>query len=74
VQSHLAISLLGVVPEDKRIIRSSNTGEPVILDAKSMAGKAFSNIARRIAGEDVPFLELEETNLITKIKRLFSIA
>ncbi|MFC7441329.1 septum site-determining protein MinD [Laceyella putida] len=74
VQSHLAINLLGVVPEDKRIIRSSNTGEPVILDAKSMAGKAFSNIARRIAGEDVPFLELEETNLIAKIKRLFSIA
>lgn len=74
VQSHLAINLLGVVPEDKRIIRSSNTGEPAILDNKSIAGKAFSNIARRIAGEEVPFMELEETNLIAKIKRLFSIA
>jgi septum site-determining protein MinD len=75
VQSHLAINLLGVVPEDKRIIRSSNTGEPVILDSKSMAGKAYANIARRITGEEVPFLELEAAStLITRIKRLFHIA
>ncbi|WP_124727994.1 septum site-determining protein MinD [Staphylospora marina] len=74
VQSHLAINLLGIVPEDRRIIRSSNTGEPVILDPKSLAGKAFANIARRIKGEEVPFLELESATLITKIKRLFHIA
>lgn len=74
VQNHLAIHLLGVVPEDKRIIRSSNTGEPVIGDAKSPAGQAFSNIARRIVGEDVPFLDLEERGLISRIKRLFSTA
>lgn len=74
VQNHLAINLLGIVPEDKRIIRSSNTGEPVILDHKSIAGKAYSNIARRLIGEDVPFLELESSTLITKIKRLFHIA
>lgn len=74
VHNHLAINLLGVVPEDKRIIRSSNTGEPVILDGKSQAGKAFSNIARRIVGEEVPFMNLEETHLISRIKRLFHIA
>jgi septum site-determining protein MinD len=74
VQNHLAINLLGIVPEDRRIIRSSNTGEPVILDEKSMAGQAFSNISRRIAGEEVPFLELESSTLISKIKRLFHIA
>jgi septum site-determining protein MinD len=74
VQNHLAINLLGIVPEDKRIIRSSNTGEPVILDEKSLAGKAFFNIARRINGEEVPFLELEENGLISRIKRLFHIA
>lgn len=74
VQNHLAINLLGIVPEDRRIIRSSNTGEPVILDYKSMAGKAFSNIARRLLGEEVPFLELEASTLITRIKRLFHIA
>lgn len=74
VQNHLAINLLGIVPEDRRIIRSSNTGEPVILDGKSTAGKAFSNIAKRLAGQEVPFLELETGTLISKIKRLFHIA
>jgi septum site-determining protein MinD len=74
VQNHLAVNLLGIIPEDRRIIRSSNTGEPVILDYKSMAGKAFSNIARRLTGEDVPYLELESSTLITRIKRLFHIA
>jgi septum site-determining protein MinD len=74
VQNHLAINLLGIVPEDRRIIRSSNTGEPVILDNRSIAGKAFSNIARRLTGEEVPFMELEEGNLISRIKRLFHIA
>lgn len=74
VQNHLAVNLLGIIAEDRRIIRSSNTGEPVILDYKSMAGKAFSNIARRLTGEEVPFLELEPSTLINRIKRLFHIA
>ena len=74
VQNHLAIRLLGVVPEDKRIIRSSNTGEPVIADEKSLAGQAFFNIARRMTGEEVPFLDLEERGLISKLKRIFSTA
>lgn len=37
IQNHLAVNLLGIVPEDRRIIRSSNTGEPVIMDPKSLA-------------------------------------
>lgn len=74
IQNHLAINLLGIVPEDKRIIRSSNTGEPVILDPKSSAGRAFSNIARRINGESVPFMELEDNGFINRLKRLFPIA
>jgi septum site-determining protein MinD len=72
IQNHLAINLIGVVPEDRRIIRSSNTGEPAILDAKSVAGKVFSHIARRLMGEEVPFMELEELNLFSRLKRVFS--
>ncbi|MBD1370972.1 septum site-determining protein MinD [Hazenella sp. IB182357] len=74
VQNHLAINLLGVIPEDKRIIRSSNTGSPVILDEKSLAGKAYANIAKRIIGEEVPFLELESPTLIKRLKKIFHIA
>src|SRR5512143_2861446 len=55
----LGISLIGVVPEDETVIVSSNRGTPVALDQKSRAGQAFRNIARRIKGETVPFLDLE---------------
>src|SRR5512143_734200 len=55
----LGISLIGIVPEDETVIVSSNRGTPVALDQKSRAGQAFRNIARRIKGETVPFLDLE---------------
>ncbi|WP_149453549.1 septum site-determining protein MinD [Pasteuria penetrans] len=75
VRDHLAIPLLGIVPEDARMIRSSNTGEPAILDRRSLAGKAFSNIARRLRGDDIPIVELDMSdNFISRIKRLFHIA
>ena len=50
----LAVDLLGVVPEDERIVVSTNRGDPAVLDNDSRAGSAFRNIARRVMGEDVP--------------------
>jgi septum site-determining protein MinD len=50
----LALELMGVVPDDERIIVSTNRGELAILSEGSSAGKAFKNIARRIMGEEVP--------------------
>ena len=71
----LAIKLLGLVPDDESIIVSTNKGEPAILDNKSLAGQAYKNIARRILGDDVPMLELEEeANIFTKIKKIFGMA
>jgi septum site-determining protein MinD len=56
----LAISVIGVVPDDEAIIDSSNRGEPATADGSSKAGQAFKNIARRILGEDVPLEDLTE--------------
>ncbi|RPI92857.1 MAG: septum site-determining protein MinD, partial [Chloroflexi bacterium] len=56
----LAIELIGIVPEDENVVISTNRGQPVALDGKSRAGEAFQNIARRLNGEKVPFLNLEE--------------
>jgi septum site-determining protein MinD len=56
----LAIQLLGIVPEDKNVIISTNKGTPIALDGKSMAGQAYQNIARRIMGEDVPLMDLDK--------------
>ena len=55
----LAIDLIGVVPEDESVIVSTNRGQPVSMDGKTRAGQAFQNIARRLMGEDVPFMNLE---------------
>lgn len=70
----LAIDLLGVVPDDESIVISTNRGEPAVTDEKSMAGKAYQNITKRILGEEVPFLELggEET-FMSKLRKLFGV-
>ena len=56
----LGIQLIGVVPEDEAVIIGSNRGAPVVNDPKSRAGQAFRNIAKRIQGQDVPFLDLDQ--------------
>jgi septum site-determining protein MinD len=56
----LSIKLLGQIPEDKDIIISTNRGEPVVNLPESMAGQAYRNVAQRIAGEDVPYMNLDE--------------
>lgn len=72
IEQLLAIKLIGLVPDDESIIVSTNKGEPAVLDNKSLAGQAYKNIARRILGDDVPMLELEEEEtFITKIKKIF---
>jgi septum site-determining protein MinD len=67
----LSIELIGVVPDDDIITTSTNRGTPVVLDGKSRAGQAFRNIARRLNGEDVPFINLEEPGgLLGRLTRL----
>ncbi len=55
----LSVKLLGVVPEDEDIIISTNKGEPVSGTDNTRSGLAFRNIARRLRGEDVPFMDLD---------------
>lgn len=55
----LSISLIGVVPEDENVIRSTNNGEPLTLGSESPAAQAYLNIAERILGKDVPLMNLD---------------
>ena len=55
----LAVPLIGIVPEDERVIISTNIGKPVVLDQKSLAGTVFRNIARRLMGEEIDLIDLE---------------
>lgn len=67
----LAVELIGIVPEDEGVLIGSNRGAPVAMDPKSKAGQAFRNIARRLKGENVPFLDLDSGgSLWERIQRL----
>ena len=67
------VKLLGIVPEDEAIITSTNRGEPVALGEGTLAGQAYRNIARRLRGEDVPFLDLDvKVGFIERLKRMFA--
>ena len=55
----LAIDLLGIVPDDESIIVSTNRGVPAVMENNSRAGQAFRNIAGRLLGQDIPFMEME---------------
>ncbi len=63
----LAVDLIGIVPEDENVIVASNKGQPLSMDAKSRAGQAFQNIASRLMGGQVPFLDLESSSLLQRL-------
>jgi septum site-determining protein MinD len=51
----LSIPLLGVIPESEDILRASNLGAPVTINCSgSLAGRAYREAARRLAGDTVP--------------------
>lgn len=68
----LAIDLIGVVPDDEAIIISTNRGVPVTLENNSLAAQAFKNVARRLLGQEVPFLNLQpNTSLFQRFSKLW---
>ena len=71
VEDILAIKILGVVPEDDAIVISSNKGEPAVLDMNSKAGQAYRNVVQRITGEEIPLMNLEESDgIVSRLKKL----
>jgi len=69
----LGCSLLGAIPDDDGIITSTNKGEPIVNNEKSLAGQAYNNVARRIMGDDVPFMDFNEPKgFWAKLKKLFA--
>jgi septum site-determining protein MinD len=65
----LAIPLLGVIPESPAVLKASNSGEPVILDTESDAGKAYQDVIDRLLGETVEFrfLQAEQKSILSRL-------
>ena len=75
VREILAIDLMGVIPDDERVIVSTNRGEPLVLgEEKTIAGEAFDNISRRLEGEKVEFLDLNvpQESFFGRLRKLLS--
>lgn len=60
ITRHLSIELLGIIFEDDEVVRSSNKGNPVVLDPNHVSSQGYRNIARRILGENVPLMTIKE--------------
>ena len=66
----LAIDLIGAVPDDENIVISTNQGQPLVGD-NSLAGRAYMNICRRVLGEEVEYLDLNDSGFFKKLSRIF---
>ncbi|MCI0399640.1 MAG: septum site-determining protein MinD [Chloroflexi bacterium] len=71
----LAIDLIGVVPEDEAILVSTNRGLPAAMSSVngSSASQAFRNVARRLDGQEVPFMDLApEQGVLARLRTWMS--
>ena len=66
----LAIKLIGVVPDDEKIVISTNQGEPLV-GSNTPAGKAYMNVCYRIMGEEVEFEDFSKNGVFSKIAGIF---
>ena len=67
----LAIHLLGVIPDDEQVVIATNQGEPII-GTDCISGQAYSNVCRRILGEDIPITDFSKPEgFLAKFSSLF---
>jgi septum site-determining protein MinD len=69
VQDILGIPLIGVIERDESIIVAANCGDPVVYNSRSKAGPAFSRIAGRLSGEQIPVPNYNDVGLFARIGR-----
>ncbi|MEK6788773.1 MAG: septum site-determining protein MinD [Pseudomonadota bacterium] len=69
VEEILSIKLLGVIPESQAVLKASNQGVPVIFDAESDAGQAYSDAVERLLGADMPhrFLDVQKKGILQRL-------
>ena len=69
VQEILSIPLMGIIPESESVLKASNTGQPVILDKESIAGRAYDDAVARFLGEtrEMRFIKAEKKSLFRSL-------
>ncbi len=59
VMDILAVDTIGIIPDDESIVIATTTGETLI-GAGTVPGMAMENICIRMAGEEIPYLDLNK--------------
>ena len=69
VEEVLGLKTIGVIPESGDVLNASNKGEPVILDAQSIAGQAYDDAVARLLGQERPlrFTTTEKKGFFSKL-------
>lgn len=64
----LGLPLIGVIPESKAVLTSTNIGQPVIL-TDDKAAEAYKDVVKRFLGEEVPmrFIKPEEKGFFARM-------
>lgn len=64
----LGLPLIGVIPESKAVLTSTNLGQPVIT-ATDRAGEAYKDLVKRFLGEEIEFrfIKPEERGFFARI-------
>ncbi len=65
----LKLPLIGVIPEEPKLVDFTNRGEPIVLSENFDASKAILDIAKRLMGEKVPIINYGERKGI--LEKLF---
>jgi septum site-determining protein MinD len=65
----LGISLLGVIPESKVVLLSSNKGTPAVLDETTDVAQAYLDVVYRFSGEEREhrFVQEEKRGLLSRL-------
>jgi septum site-determining protein MinD len=65
----LGIPLLGVIPESKAVLQSSNKGMPAILDEETDVAQAYLDVVHRFLGEEREhrFIEEEKRGIFRRL-------
>lgn len=67
----LAIDLLGVIPDDEKVVIATNQGEPVVGE-DSPSGQAYEKVCLRLLGEALPITDFSHAEgLLARFSNLF---
>ena len=71
IESILGIRVVGLIPDDRAVVVSTNRGEAAIKSFASAAAQEFRSIALRLSGENVPLSEAWDKLGIGFMRKIF---